>query len=86
MKAMYLSHRDCVGFFDAAITAPIQTPNRIPFVLAYACSKNSKCVWNFEETISKYFLFVLAFHDSLKFSSKETLGYRPQDSADAFFS
>lgn len=55
MKVMYLSHRDCVGFFQAAITVPIKTENGIPYIVAYASSNNSNCIWNLTETISKTF-------------------------------
>jgi len=51
MRAIYLSHRDCVAFFQHAIEAPIKSDNGIPYMVAYACSNNDKKFWDLTETI-----------------------------------
>ncbi|KAL6059058.1 NAD+ dependent glucose-6-phosphate dehydrogenase [Balamuthia mandrillaris] len=54
MRAMYLSHRDAVGFFEKALTAPIQplTPG-IPFMMCYACSNNGRKIWDMQPSIHR---------------------------------
>jgi hypothetical protein len=53
MKAMYLSPRDCVGFFKQAIEVPIVETNGIPYMVCFACSNNTHKVWDMAETISR---------------------------------
>jgi len=51
MRAIYLSHRDCVAYFQHAIEASIKSDNGIPYMAAYACSNNGKKIWDMTETI-----------------------------------
>ncbi|KAH3764131.1 NAD dependent epimerase/dehydratase superfamily protein [Pelomyxa schiedti] len=53
MRAIYLSYKDCIGFFNAAIDTPLKgkTPKGIPFMCAYACSNNTLRVWDLSQSI-----------------------------------
>ena len=51
LRSMYLSRRDCEGYFSAALEAPIPDDmNR--FMQAYAVSNNRTAVFDLEDTIS----------------------------------
>jgi len=55
MRCLYLSHRDAAGFFQAAVETPIthtKSP-KIPWMIAYACSNNSRRAWNLVQSIKK---------------------------------
>lgn len=52
LRSMYLSRRDCEGYFHASLEAQIpKEMNR--FMNAYAISNNSTAVFDLEDTISK---------------------------------
>jgi len=53
MRAMFLSHRDLVGFFRTAIELPeVKTGNGIPWMNCYAISNNDKAIFDLETTIA----------------------------------
>jgi len=53
MRAMYLSHRDCINFFKKSVEVRIKTEKsgNIPFMMSFVCSNNGKKVWNLKESI-----------------------------------
>ena len=48
MRALYLSHRDAGGVFDAALSAPL--PADVPFAMAYATSANGRSMLDVTES------------------------------------
>eukprot|EP00026_Physarum_polycephalum_P014933 Phypoly_transcript_15502.p1 GENE.Phypoly_transcript_15502~~Phypoly_transcript_15502.p1 ORF type:complete len:287 (+),score=53.04 Phypoly_transcript_15502:22-882(+) len=49
MRAIYLSHRDCIGFFKAALSCEIKNEHGIPYQACYVCSNNTKKFWNMND-------------------------------------
>ena len=53
MRAMYLSKRDCLGYFERAIESKITPTLGVQWMVCYACSNNKHKVWDLTETIEK---------------------------------
>jgi len=51
MRSIYLSHRDAIGIAKAAAECPVKPDNGIPFLCVYACSNNTKKIWDLEPSM-----------------------------------
>jgi len=50
MRAIYLSRRDCVEIVKASLECNIQNEHGVPYLCVYACSNNTKKIWDIESS------------------------------------
>ena len=48
--SLWLSQRDCEGFFAASLTAPVAKDGTL---VAYACSNNDSCMFDLNDSCRK---------------------------------